>query len=400
MGSTEAGSTKASGHDGEDAGLGLATRAYALVFIAHFMHAMSLHSYIQLSGWLEGFGLEETLIGWFVGISSAMAVAVRPGLGRWMDRRGRKVVILAGGLASMLASASYLLLDGPGPGLWAVRLLHGFAQAALFSALFTLAADVTPASRRAQGIAIFGIGGLVPMSLANLIGDYLTAGGDYTLFFASTAVYAGLGLLLTLPLAESMPPRDDVAPPSFGAVMSQRGLWALWLLGGGYALALSPCFAFVKLHVADVGGGSAGSFFTGFAAAAVMLRLAFGHIPDRVGFRRALVPAMCSTVAGLATLWMAQSAEAVVAAGVLCGIGHGYTFPVVSAMIVERCDVRGRGTAIASFTALFDLGMLVGAPMFGAAAEVYSYAVCFAVASTMLAAVICVGLTLDLRWAR
>ena len=76
--------------------LGLATRAYALIFVAHFMHAMSLHSYIQISGWLEGFGLSEVRIGWLIGVSAAMAVAIRPTLGRWMDRKGRKVVILAG----------------------------------------------------------------------------------------------------------------------------------------------------------------------------------------------------------------------------------------------------------------------------------------------------------------
>jgi len=385
----------------EGPALGLATRAYALVFVAHFMHAMSLHSYIQISGWLEGFGLSEVRIGWLIGLSAAMAVAIRPTLGRWMDRKGRKVVILAGGVASVIASASYLTISSAGPALWCIRVVHGFAQAALFSAMFTLAADVTPPHRRAQGIAIFGISGLIPMSLANLMGDYLTRDGDYSMFFASTAVYAALGLLLTLPLAESMPEGDSkMRTPSFMEVMSTRSLAALWLLGGGYALALSPCFTFLKLHVADLGVGSPGRFFTGFAGAAVVLRLGFGGIPDRFGFRRALIPAMFCTALGLAMLWVARSDAHILIAGLLCGVGHGFTFPVLSAMIVERCDVRGRGTAISSFTALFDLGMLVGAPAFGALATELSYSGAFAVSAGMLVLVIIAGGVADVRLTR
>ncbi len=387
--------------DGGATSLGLATRAYALIFVAHFMHAMSLHSYIQISGWLEGFGLSEVRIGWLIGVSAAMAVAIRPTLGRWMDRKGRKVVILAGGVTSVIASASYLGITTVGPALWCIRIVHGFAQAALFSAMFTLAADVTPAHRRAQGIAIFGIGGLIPMSLANLMGDYLTRDGDYTAFFASTAVYALIGLLLTLPLAESMPADDsDTKAPSFLEVMSTRSLAALWVLGGGYALALSPCFAFLKLHVAELGVGSPGRFFTGFAGAAVVLRLGFGGIPDRFGFRRALVPAMFSTALGLTTLWSAQSDAHILIAGLLCGVGHGFTFPVLSAMIVDRCDVRGRGTAISSFTALFDLGMLIGAPAFGALASTLSYSGAFAASAGMLVVVIMAGSVADVRLTR
>ncbi|MGB1699769.1 MAG: MFS transporter [Nannocystaceae bacterium] len=390
-------STEASG----GASLGLATRAYALVFVAHFMHAMSLHSYIQISGWLEGFGLSEVRIGWLIGVSAAMAVAIRPTLGRWMDRKGRKVVILAGGVASVIASTAYLTVSTVGPTLWCIRIIHGFAQAALFSSMFTLAADVTPPERRAQGIAIFGIGGLIPMSLANLAGDYLTRDGDYTAFFASTAVYALLGLLLTLPLAESLPARDEhTEAPSFVEVMSTRSLAALWILGGGYALALSPCFAFLKLHVTELGVGSAGRFFSGFAGAAVVLRLGFGRVPDRFGFRRALIPAMCSTALGLMTLWAATSDTHILVAGLLCGVGHGFTFPVLSAMIVDRCDVRGRGTAISSFTALFDLGMLAGAPAFGALATELSYGGAFAVSAGMLVVVIMAGGAADVRLTR
>ena len=54
-----------------------------------------------------------------------------------------------------------------------------------------------------------------------------------------------------------------------------------------------------------------------------------------------------------------------VLAGALVGVGHGFTFPILFGMLVTRARDADRGSALAIFTALFDLGVVVGGPLFG-----------------------------------
>jgi predicted MFS family arabinose efflux permease len=81
----------------------------------------------------------------------------------------------------------------------------------------------------------------------------------------------------------------------------------------------------------------------------------------------------------------AASESSLIAAGLLCGIGHGFTFPIVFGLVVTRTPEENRGTALALFTALFDLGLLVGGPLFGFVIERFGFGAMFAGAGVGLA---------------
>jgi MFS family permease len=70
---------------------------------------------------------------------------------------------------------------------------------------------------------------------------------------------------------------------------------------------------------------------------------------------------------------------------VLCGLGHGFVYPVLSSLVVARASESGRGAAISIHTALPDVGGLLGAPLLGWLIEVRGFAVMFAAAGAMLA---------------
>jgi predicted MFS family arabinose efflux permease len=94
-----------------------------------------------------------------------------------------------------------------------------------------------------------------------------------------------------------------------------------------------------------------------------------------------LFPAVGCIAFGLLVLAAATSTTHVVVAGVLCGTGHGYAFPITSALAVVRARASERGAAVAAFTALFDLGLLVGGPLLGFVAKASDYETMFATAA-------------------
>ena len=81
------------------------------------------------------------------------------------------------------------------------RIGHGIAAALLFSALFTYGTDVVPASRRTEGIALFGVSGLLPDRGRRR--GRATSSSRYAGFrelFLTAAFFAGLTFLFSLPL--------------------------------------------------------------------------------------------------------------------------------------------------------------------------------------------------------
>ncbi len=55
----------------------------------------------------------------------------------------------------------------------------------------------------------------------------------------------------------------------------------------------------------------------------------------------------------------------VIAAGMLFGVGHGFTFPILFGIVVTRVRDADRGSAMGILTGLFDLGVVIGGPFFG-----------------------------------
>jgi MFS family permease len=374
----------------------LLTRPFVLGFAANFLHSLSLHSYLHLPGFLHGLGADELRIGVIMATMSLAAIVMRPLVGRIIDERGRRIVVLVGGVVNILACLAYITIDGLGPWLYAIRIVHGLAQAMLFSVLFTIAADVVPAARRVEGIALFGISGMIPLSLAGLIGDAILAHGTYEHLFVFTACAAAAGHAVGTALPDSKPAHDGEPPRSFFRSVFARQLLPIWVVGFGFSFALASYFIFLKTWVIERQIGSVGSFFTAYTIAAVILRVALGWVPDRIGPRRTLFPALICLAAGVGLLAVARSDLAVVAAGALCGTGHGYAFPIVSALVVTRARASERGAALAAFTALFDLGLFVGGPTLGVILTVSDYETMFGTS----AGVVLVGLLAFALWDR
>ncbi len=356
----------------------LLTRPFVLAWLANLAQGMAFTMFLHFPGYLKGLGAGEVEIGLIVGLTAVASIAVRPSVGRAMDERGRRPVILFGNVVNVAVLALYLTISQLGVWLYAVRIVHGFAEALLFTALFTYGADQVPASRRTEGIALFGISGMLPIALGGVLGDVVLARWDFDVFFTVVLGFGILSLLLSLPLPESGLVREKgERPRRFLASVLKQSLLPLWWITLVFSLALTAYFTFLKTFVIDTGIGSVGLFFSAYSATAIGLRLFAAWLPDRAGPKRVLYPALGSMVLGFVVLAAASGPGAVAVAGVLCGAGHGYAFPIVMGLVVSRAAEADRGSAMAVFTGLFDVGVLLGGPAFGAVIRFGSYSSMF-----------------------
>lgn len=343
----------------------LLTKQFVLGSLATASHNMAFALFIHFPGFLGDLGATEVVIGLIVGFAAVASIAIRPWVGKVMDARGRRPLILFGNVLNILAIGLYLLIDQIDGWIYALRIAHGLSQAILFTVLFTFAADYVPATKRTQGLALFGVSGLLPIALAGLLGDFILNNWDFDALFVVAGGFAVLSLVLSLPLRDaahlaSLPPAR-----AFVASVTHGRLLPLWWITFVFSFVMTAYFTFLRTFVDETGIGSVGVFFAFYAGTAILLRLFLGWVPDRIGPKKALVPSMLSLAAGLTVLAAANSNLGVGLAGTMAGVGHGYTFPILYALTVVRSRDEERGAAMAAYTGLFDVGLLIGGPVLG-----------------------------------
>jgi MFS family permease len=362
---------------------------FVLCTLSNLFQALSFNLFLHFPGFLKELGAGALQIGLLFSLTAVAAIAVRPTLGRVMDARGRRGVILVGNALNSAVMALYLTVDAIDAWIYVVRILHGLAEAMLFTALFTYAADCVPKQRRNQGLMLFGVSGMLPIALSAIVGDQVLAAAGYTTLFQVALGFAAVGLMFSLPLPEmatnlTSPERET--PGDFRAVLKQQDLVAVWGITTIFALALAAMFTFLKTFVMKTGIGTVGGFFSTYACVALAFRIFLGWLPDRVGPKRVLFPALTTLALGFAVMALATDNHEVLLAGALCGAGHGYTFPLLFGMVVNRARDADRGTAMSIYTALFDFGVLIGGPLLGGVIDLFGYTAMFSTAAALIVA--------------
>jgi MFS family permease len=363
----------------------LFTKPFLLVSVANFASGMAYALFLHFSGYLADLGASDTQIGLIYGATAVASIAMRPLLGTVMDRYGRRPVILFGNILNVVFVLLYLTVTTLGPWVYAVRIGHGIAEAMLFSALFTYGTDVIPKSRRTEGIALFGVSGLLPIGVAGIVGDFVLSIAGFRELFLTAAGFAVLTLVLSLPLPERRPAlKPGESPRGFWKIVVQRDLLPIWWMIGSFSTVLTGYFVFIRRYVDDTGFGSVGLFFSTYVAVAILERVFLGWLPDRVGRMRVLYPSLGILVIGFFVLAGAGSWVGVAIAGAFCGAGHGFIFPILTALLVDRAPETDRGSAMSLFTALFDVGTLVGGPTLGAIIDTAGWGPMYVVAGAAL----------------
>jgi MFS family permease len=366
----------------------LFTWPFVLCALANFVQSVAFSLFLHFPGFLKELGAGETTIGALVALAALAAVALGPVCGRLMDRRGRWPVIVGGSVLHVGVVGLYITVQELTLALYVVRALHGVADTMLYSALFTYAADHVPASRTAQGLALFGAAAMLSISVGGVVGDVALAWGGYRALFLTSLACAAVGLVLALPLPESRQAFGHTAEPSraLRVTLLQPNLVPIWLMAWVFFFAQAGIFAFLKTYVLLTGLGTLGAFFTVYTLTAIVQRLFLGWVPDRLGLKRVLGPALLAFALGLLLLSMARSAWVVWAAGLCCGIGHGYAFPILLGLVNQRARAAERGAAMAIYTTIDNGAVLVAGPVCGFLIETTGYAAMFGGAAGLLVA--------------
>lgn len=323
----------------------------------------------------------DVAVGLVIGAYAVTGLLLRPVAGRLADTWGRKPTVLAGAVLVALSGLLYLPSLGLA-GLIFARLILGAGEGAVYTAGSVWIVDLAPEERRGRVLGLYGLAVWGGLSVGPLLGEVLLDAGGYDLVWIVAAALPILGALIALTARDPFVPLKHAEPHPLIAPEAVGPGFAIALASIGYA-ALAT---FIVLHLEARGIGHGATVFAAFAAMLVLTRLVFGHLPDRVGAAPVAIVATLGEALGLALIAVAHSLPVALAGGLVMGAAFSLLNPALMLIALGRVSQSARGAAMGTYTAFFDAGVGLGAPLAGLVAALAGYESAF-----FFAAAICVA---------
>ena len=360
------------------------TPAFLLVAAATFFAFLSIGVVLPvLPRYAEGpLGEGSVGVGIAVGAASVAALLAQPPAGRLGDLRGRRPLMLGGGVL-MIVGAAGLVVAGHIAPVVGLRLLTGIGEALFLIGGLSIVNDLAPEHRRGEALSLYTIASYSGLAIGPVIGE-LTLGDDrwdaVWLLAAGSAATAGL---LGLRAPETRP----ATPPSEGGswLPHRLGLAPGLVLGFGL-FGMGGFIAFVTLYALEIGLDGAGPLFALFAIVVVTVRSLGAKIPDRVGPARTVRIALVALAAGLLLMGLWNEPVGLYVGTFVFSIGQALAFPAVMTLAIGRTPVGDRGAVAGTVTAFVDVAIAAGAIVLGGVADLGGYSSVFLVSAAVAAA--------------
>jgi MFS family permease len=345
-------------------------RAFAGVFALIFFGLLAVGAVLPvLPVYVKGpLGDGNFAVGVVIGCYAISGLLLRPFAGRLADRRGRKPTAILGVL--LISAGGFLYLPHLGlAGLIGARLVVGLGEGAAYTAASAWIVDLTPPARRGRILGLFGLAVWGGLAIGPLFGALIHSTFGYTAVWLFAAIVPLLGVAAVLRVHDPFRPLAHAEPHPLIAPEAIRPGLAVAFAGVGYATVAS----FVVLLLESRGVDNGAAVFASFGGAIVVTRLLAGGLPDRHGGAPVAMAAAAIEGCGLLVIAVAPGLPLALFGGVLMGTGFSLLNPSLMLITIEEVHEGARGAALGTFTAFFDAGVGIGAPMVGAAAALTSY---------------------------
>ena len=310
----------------------------------------------------------DVAVGVVIGAYAITGLLLRPVAGRFADTRGRKPTVLAGAL--LVALSGFLYLPGLGiAGLIVARLILGAGEGAVYTAGSAWIVDLAPEERRGQVLGLYGLAVWGGLSVGPLLGEVLLDAGGYDLVWIVAGALPVLGALIALAARDPFVPLAHAEPHPLIAPEAVGPGFAVGLASFGYAAVAT----FIVLHLEARGVGHGATVFAAFAAMIVLTRILLGHLPDRIGAAPVAIAATVGEAIGLLLIAVAHSLPVALLGGLAMGGAFALLNPSLMLIALGRVSPQARGAAMGTYTAFFDAGVGLGAPLAGLVAALTDY---------------------------
>lgn len=350
------------------------TRDFVMICLANLCIFMGFQMTMPtIPLFVEQLGGDDRLVGAVLGIFTFSALLVRPIAGKMLETRGRRIVFLIGLAIFAFSVGSFGFMGSIGL-LFMMRIVQGVGWGLSSTASGTIASDIIPAKRRGEGMGYYGLSGNVALALGPTLGLFLVTVLPFQQLFLICSLLGIIAMVMAALIRYQKVEKD-----SFAAVTTKRFdiyeksalhpsllIFFISVTFGGIA-------TFLPLYTTEKGVSGIQWYFLLYALALMVTRLFAGRLYDRKGHRAIFIPASLLIMTGMLLLAWMPGEEVLYIAAVLYGMGFGSVQPALQAWSIEKTAPNRKAMANATYFSFFDLGVGIGAIVFGQIGYLFGY---------------------------
>lgn len=369
-------------------GVSLWTKNFMAITIANMFMFLNFQMFpAALPVYAKSLGATDHVVGWLGGMLIIATLITRPIAGLALDRIGRKSIYFTGLIIVFVMTIAYGLFPIVAV-IMVVRFLHGLGWGFANTSATTIAADIIPKARFAEGMAYFSLFASLAMAFAPALALYV--GMRLTVILGAFFMLVVMALALTVKY-RTFEPRPKNAPRQKMSPYEKTAIWpgcVMFMITCCYGATVT--FVAIYAHSMDIAG--IGVFFTVYALSLIITRPYVGKLIDKKGFGSALVPGTLACVASMVVLGFAENLTMFLISAALFGFGYGCCQTSLLSMAMLKAPANRTGAANATFFTGFDAGMGFGSILAGFLATHFSYGEMYLIIAVLPLAAFCMYL--------
>jgi predicted MFS family arabinose efflux permease len=244
-----------------------------------------------------------------------------------------------------------------------------------------------PAERRGQATSVYNL--VIAVSQLAVPGLGLVTATLYgfttTFLLAAVIALAAFALIRLGPVPRPAPSPRATGEGAQRQRLIERGAVLPMLFETLFTAAVPLYFSFLPLFALrhDIPIAEIAIFFPIYGTVFLIARSLFTPWSDRLGRRLLLAISVVFAIIGLAVGAVAQDLPTIILSGCLFAIGPALETPASMALAIDRSDPSRSGAAMATYSLGYQMGLGVGAALFGFAIAAFDFGVAFGIAVGM-----------------
>jgi ACDE family multidrug resistance protein len=352
-----------------------------------------------LPNYARSFGVGYDAIGLLISGFSFTRLAADPFVGRFIDRYGERATTTVGALVVGVSSIAAGLAPNF-PLLVVFRAIGGIGSALFFAALLSFLLRTIPPDRSGRVMSVyygsFNVGFMAGGPLGGLVANWFGLASPLHVYGIACFVSAWLfWRTIHNPIRSAEETRRGGIrrlpwTRPFVTVLVANGAYA-WMVGAVFS-TLVPLFGVVELGLTLGGVGIGLAIATGTELISLFPA---GKATDRRGRRAVLVPSLAALAAITAAFGLLDSATIFFLGMAVLGVASGYAGVPPAPMLSDVTPDDLKGSAVAAFRFMGDLGFALGPLVAGWTADAFGFGASFA--TTALPTLLALALVLSIR---
>ena len=381
-------------------------------YLANIGLMVAVSLLFRYADFVHHLGGTEKQLGLITGIGMFGAISARCFQGVAIDRYGASRIWLLSLVLLVVCLLGHLTIRSiQPPWIHFLRIIYTVSLAGAFGASITYVSLRAPANRMGEMIGMLGSSGFIGMAIGPSIGDWLFADVDPSLlvsrlfFWSTAAAMFSLSCAFAATFGESDRPTASAAV-SFAELWNRvRKYHPGWTMLVGFAMGVGIGMpgTFLSSFALERGIAELGWFWTPYAIIAFIVRIFTRTLADDWGTRPTILIGLGCMAASMLAYLAVASGPSLIFPAALGGFAHAFLFPATVSEGNHSFPQEYRGLATNLTLTMFDIGLLIGQPVFGwtvdsaRASGMNGYVVAFSVVALFLVAVTTVYATLGVR---